>query len=359
MTEFEWLRANFKGKKVLITGHTGFKGSWMVCLLLELGAKVVGFSLPTSQKNVLFNSLNFTDKINHVSGDVRDYESFVRLLSSEKPEVVFHFAAQPLVHRSYKEPLHTLSTNVMGSVNVLEAVRNCEFVRSFVFVTSDKCYENHEWIWGYRESDQLGGKDPYSASKAAAEIIFSTYLRSFFIQNESLGAASVRAGNVIGGGDYAEDRIVPDIIRAVSSDSPITIRNPHATRPWQHVLEPLNGYLQLAAKLLNEPKSYSGSWNFGPDNSRLRTVLDVAETITGLLGEGVISVSGGGQVTQEANLLQLNCDKAKQLLNWYPKWTIDQTLQKTASWYKLVHAGEKAMKVNKHQIHEFFEKNKG
>ena len=241
--------SSFKGRRVFITGHSGFKGSWLAFLLNEIGAEVFGYALPPVGKNNHFELLGLAQLIEHVEADIRDEEKLTAAMGEIQPEFVFHLAAQALVRHSYSDPKTTFETNVMGSVNLLEAVRKCESVRSLVYITSDKCYENREWLWGYRENDQLGGHDPYSASKASAEMVFSAYARSFFFDRPDLGAASARAGNVIGGGDWAVDRIIPDCIRAIESDKPIHLRNPFATRPWQHVLEPIAGYLLLAAQL--------------------------------------------------------------------------------------------------------------
>ena len=303
----------FKGRRVFITGHTGFKGSWLAFMLHEAGAEVMGFGLPPSTKINHFDLLNLDKKIMHITGDIRDALVLSSAVKEFQPEFVFHLAAQALVRPSYDNPVDTFSTNVQGSVNLLDAIRQCDSVRSLVYVTSDKCYENLEWVWGYRESDQLGGRDPYSASKAAAEIIFSSYVRSFFDQRPMLGAATVRAGNVIGGGDWAVDRIVPDCIRSIQSGVPILLRNPDATRPWQHVLEPLAGYLLLAAKLYKEPKNWGGSWNFGPSTNQVRTVKSVAEVIVGHIGKGQVEVVKSKTQLHEARLLQLNCDKANQI----------------------------------------------
>jgi CDP-glucose 4,6-dehydratase len=250
----------------------------------------------------------------------------------------------------------TFDTNVMGSVRVLDAVRRCASVRSLVHITSDKCYENVEWVWGYRETDRLGGYDPYSASKAAAEVIFSAYARSYFATRSDLGAATTRAGNVIGGGDWAADRIVPDCIRAIRAGEPIRLRNPHATRPWQHVLEPLSGYMLLAVLLQRQPAKFGGgSWNFGPTTQTVRTVHDVAKTIVKHLGRGKTEVDEGGAAgNHEAALLQLNCDKAHQLLQWYPRWTVDETLAATAEWYGAVLDGTPAEKITRAQVYRYF-----
>jgi CDP-glucose 4,6-dehydratase len=285
---------------------------------------------------------------------VRDVAKLTAAMREFQPEFVFHLAAQALVRLSYTDPQATFGTNVMGSVNLLEAVRHCESVRSLVYITSDKCYENQEWIWGYREDDRLGGQDPYSASKAAAEIAFSAYARSFFPHRPELGAASARAGNVIGGGDWAADRIVPDCIRAIRAGQPIRLRHPKSTRPWQHVLEPLSGYLLLAARLRESPATYAGAWNFGPPSGEARTVLNVAECIISRFGRGSISVEPDGAGLHEAQLLQLNCDKAQQLLGWRTRWNMEKTLAMTADWYKAVSEGVEASVVTRQQLREYF-----
>lgn len=344
----------FSGKRVFITGHTGFKGSWLAFILSEAGAEVTGYALHPHTAVNHFDLLELDRKMKHIVGDVRDSEMLEKTVHDFEPEFVFHLAAQALVRPSYDDPITTFSTNVMGSVNLLETVRLCESVRSLVYITSDKCYENVEWIWGYRENDQLGGRDPYSASKAAAELVFSTYARSFFEQRPMLGAASTRAGNVIGGGDWAVDRIIPDCIRAIEADEPVRLRNPRATRPWQHVLEPLAGYLLLAARLYEEPKKWGGSWNFGPSTEQVRTVKNVAEIIVGHIGKGRVEVVESMMKVHEARLLQLNCDKANQLLGWYPRWDVEKTLEATALWYKTVMYGGDAEAITRAQIKEFF-----
>ena len=344
----------FSGKKILVTGHTGFKGSWLAFLLNEMGAEVMGYALPPVTKVNHFNLLDLERKIKHVVGDIRNSSLLAGTLNKFQPEFVFHLAAQALVRPSYDNPIETFSTNVMGSVNVLDAVRKCKSVRSLVTITSDKCYENVEWIWGYRENDQLGGRDPYSASKAAAEIVFSSYVRSFFEQRPSLGAATARAGNVIGGGDWAVDRIIPDCIRAIEADDPIRLRNPGATRPWQHVLEPLAGYLLLVANLYEEPKTWGGAWNFGPYTNEVCTVQKVAEVMIGHLGKGSIEIVESETQVHEARFLNLNCDKARHLLGWRPYWNVEQTLEATALWYKTAMNGGDAEQITRAQIHEYF-----
>jgi len=355
MKNTHYLNQSFANKKVLITGHTGFKGSWLALLLNEMGADVLGFALPPATVDNHFDLLGLDKKIKHVVGDIRDASLLASTMNKFQPEFVFHLAAQALVRPSYDDPAATFSTNVIGSVNLLDAVRFCESVRSLVYITSDKCYENVEWIWGYRENDQLGGRDPYSASKAAAEIVFSSYECSFYEQRPLLGAATTRAGNVIGGGDWAVDRIIPDCIRAIEAGDPICLRNPGATRPWQHVLEPLSGYLLLAERLYEEPQSWGGSWNFGPSTTHeVRTVQNVAEVIIGHLGKGSIEIIESETQVHEAHLLQLNCDKAHQLLGWYPRWHVEKTLEATAIWYKTIMNGGNAEQITGAQIRSFF-----
>jgi CDP-glucose 4,6-dehydratase len=348
------MKNTFRNKKVFITGHTGFKGSWLAFLLNEIGADVMGFALPPATSINHFDLLGLDKKIRHVVGDIRDAGLLNSTLSKFQPEYVFHLAAQALVRPSYDDPVATFSTNIIGSVNLLDAVKCCNSVRALVYVTSDKCYENVEWAWGYRENDQLGGRDPYSASKAAAEIVFSSYARSFFEQRPLLGSATARAGNVIGGGDWAIDRIIPDCIRAIEAGKSIQLRNPNATRPWQHVLEPIAGYLLLAERLYEDPKNWDGSWNFGPSVNEVGTVKNVAETIFGHLGKGSIEIVESKEQAHEARLLQLNCDKARQFLGWQPRWSTEKTLKATALWYKTVMSGGSAEQITRTQIYEFF-----
>lgn len=347
---FEQLR----GRRIFITGHTGFKGSWLAFILYEAKAKIRGFALPPATEVNHFDLICLSDKVEHIVGDIQDAEHLSRALTEFQPEIVFHLAAQALVRPAYEDPVGTFSTNVMGSVHLLDAVRQCPSVRSLVYITSDKCYENVEWLWGYRETDQVGGRDPYSASKGAAELIFSSYERSFFERNLQLGAASARAGNVIGGGDWAIDRIIPDCIRAIEADQPVCLRNPQATRPWQHVLEPLSGYMQLAARLLDEPKRWSGAWNFGPSTHEVRTVHTVADAIVSHIGRGGVKIEGASPQLHEARLLQLNCDKAHQLLQWATRWHVDETLKQTALWYKAWLEDRDMEAVTRSQVHAFF-----
>lgn len=345
---------SFAGKKVFITGHTGFKGTWLTFLLKELGANVMGYALSPGTQPSHFNLLGLDKKITHLVGDIRSSSDLHKALQSFEPEYVFHLAAQALVKKSYVDPATTFETNVMGSLNLLDAVKSCDSVHSLVYITSDKCYENLEWVWGYRETDRLGGHDPYSASKAAAEHVFSAYYRSFLNTKKEFGAATARAGNVIGGGDWSEDRIVPDCVRAVKEERPVILRNPYSTRPWQHVLEPISGYLALAHALRNKPEETSGAWNFGPSTDEVRTVFQVAHSIVQNLGHGSIETNESDRFQHEANLLQLNCDKARMLLNWKPRWTVDKTLLETALWYKTWLNYGDIEAITKNQIYDYF-----
>lgn len=346
--------ASFAGRRVFVTGHTGFKGSWLCLLLSRAGAEILGYALEPETTPNHFDMLGLSNKIHHVLGDVTNGAHLKETMSSFQPEYVFHLAAQALVKRSYDDPTGTFATNVMGSVNLLDAVRHSDSVRSLVYITSDKCYENVEWIWGYRENDRLGGHDPYSASKAAAEILFSAYARSFFSNRPQLGAASTRAGNVIGGGDWSVDRIIPDCVRSIESGLTINLRNPSATRPWQHVLEPLSGYILLAAGLREDPTRFAGAWNFGPGTQEVRTVQDVAQTMVSKLGRGSLGDVDSSVVHHEAQLLQLNCDKAKQLMGWNPRWGMDKTLEATADWYAAWLSGQDMRVVSEAQVTDYF-----
>ena len=346
----------FTGKKVFITGHTGFKGSWLAYLLYKSGANVTGFALPPENSRSHFNLINLENNINHIIGDIRDRELIFEVIKKSKPDVVFHLAAQALVKSSYLDPVDTFLTNFVGSLNVLDAIKHSETVRSLVYITSDKCYENIESPIGYKEIDRLGGRDPYSASKAAAEILFSCYARSFFKDKLLLGSASARAGNVIGGGDWAIDRIIPDCIRSIELNKPILLRNPNATRPWQHVLEPLSGYILLASKLYENPIEYGGSWNFGPSvNEKVFTVKSVADRLIKHIGKGIVNIDKSNSDHHEAQLLQLNCDKANKLLNWHPNWDTEQALKATALWYKSFIEGQDVEKFTLSQIEDYFE----
>lgn len=348
--------AAFRGRRVLITGDTGFKGAWLSFLLTEAGAEVCGFALPAAER-ASFPLLGLAERTHHFDGDIRDADAVKQAFSQWQPEFLFHLAAQPLVRLSYAEPKMTFDTNVAGSVNVLEAVRETASLRSVVYVTSDKCYKNREWVFGYRETDELGGHDPYSASKAVAELVFSSYTDSFFVRMPHLGVASARAGNVIGGGDWSADRIVPDSITALQQNQPIRLRNPRATRPWQHVLEPLCGYILLAIRLGENPQRYSGAWNFGPRADSVRPVQDLSEQIVREWGSGEVVVTTEANAPHEAGLLQLNCDKSYHLLNWKPRWEFERTVRETVAWYREVNDAASAVAVTRRQIHEYLESN--
>lgn len=345
----------FNRKKILITGDTGFKGSWLALWLKTLGADVYGYALPAENNHSHFKVAGLNSAITHFDGNLLDYELLKRVFDKIQPEIVFHLAAQALVRYSYNEPKLTFDTNVSGSVNILEIVRNSDSVKSLVYVTSDKCYKNKEWIWGYRENDELGGHDPYSASKAAAEIVFASYVDSFFYQNPGIGLGSVRAGNVIGGGDWAEDRIVPDCIRSLMNNSDIVIRNPKSVRPWQHVLEPLYGYLLLAMNLYENPKDFSGSWNFGPEIDSFRTVHEIANKIICVFGKGKLSFTSNDKNKLETNLLHLNCDKAICNLGWKPVWDFETSVKRTAEWYKNYLMGTDPQSLSLKDINQFME----
>ena len=343
----------FAGKRVVLTGNTGFIGSWLSLWLAELGAEVTGVALPAKSHNVLFHNLAAAKLINHVDCDIRDLEATCRVILAARPQVIFHLAAQALVRFSYNDPQVTFATNVLGSVNVLEAVRACESVGSLVYVTSDKCYVNKEWLWGYRENDELGGQDPYSASKACAELAFRAYSDSFLCKRTGLGAASTRAGNVIGGGDRSPDRIIPDTIAALEAGKPIVLRNPSSTRPWQHVLDPLCGYLMLATALAHDPKAFSGAWNFGPDERSIRTVEDVARVAVTAWGGGDIVHASDSHAPHEAKLLFLSSDKARRLLGWQARWDFERAVSATIDWYRAVNDGLAPVDVSRRQISDY------
>ncbi|MCK5576667.1 MAG: CDP-glucose 4,6-dehydratase [Sphingomonadales bacterium] len=345
--------SNLKGKRVLVTGSTGFKGSWLCQWLLELGADVYGFALAPEPDAPLFNQLKLDERIHQTIGDIRDIDAVNKVFADTKPEVVLHLAAQALVRRSYVEPKETFDTNVGGGVNLLEAVRASDTVRALVFVTSDKCYRNKEWAWGYRENDELGGADPYSASKAAVELVFGAYQQSYFKDKKDFLAASARAGNVIGGGDMSADRIVPDCIRALQAGNPIAVRNPNSTRPWQHVLEPLSGYLQVAARLLDGKENIAGSWNFGPNPENVLPVGDLVETAIEVWGSGSHAYAEERNAPHEAGLLMLSVDKAKSQLGWHPHWDFADAVGHTVKWYKRVGEGEDPVAVTLEQIRNF------
>lgn len=349
------LEHSFRGKRILLTGHTGFKGSWLAHWLAHLGADVTGYALAPEYARSHFELLDLENRITHVEADIRDAAAIRRVVEETRPDIVFHLAAQALVRRSYDQPKVTFDTNVSGAVNLLEALRPCDSLRALVFVTSDKAYLNKEWTWGYRESDELGGHDPYSASKAAAEMVFMAYRHSFFQSRPDVGVASARAGNVIGGGDWATDRVIPDCMRALRDGEPIELRNPQATRPWQHVLDPLHGYLVLAAALLDSPPAFSSAWNFGPEIERGMTVREIADRAVECWGSGRVIEDRDREAVFEHVLLQLCIDKAKLELGWLPLWSSAEAVERTVEWYLRVNDGEPAQDVTQSQILEFME----
>lgn len=336
MTEF--FDNLFKGKKVLVTGHTGFKGSWLSIWLNELGANVIGYSLDPCSSKDNFSLSGIKDHIVDIRGDIRDISSLNSLFKIHKPEIVFHLAAQPIVRTSYEQVKYTFDVNVMGTVNILEAIKSTDETRVGVIITSDKCYENNEWVWGYRENDRLGGSDPYSCSKACVELVVNSFRNSFFnterYSEHGKVLATVRAGNIIGGGDWSKDRIIPDCINSLESGREIVIRNPNAIRPWQHVLEPLNGYMHIAEEVLKNNINFSGAWNFGPEHESVITVREIVEKVIKHWGCGILKYLNNQAVVHEANLLNLDISKAKYLLGWTPRWSIDKAIEKTVEWYK-------------------------
>jgi len=335
----------YQNKTILITGHTGFKGSWLALWLSQLGANIIGYALPAPSEPSHFAILNLD--IESVIGDVRDSNKLKKVFAEYKPEIVFHLAAQAIVRRSYDDPVETLSTNIMGTVNVFEAARKSGTARAIINVTSDKCYANREWVWGYRENDPLGGYDPYSASKGCAELVTNSWRDSFFNlkdygKTHEILLASARAGNVIGGGDWAVDRLIPDIMRAASKNKKVEIRNPEATRPWQHVLEPLSGYLLLGQKLLEGRKEFADAWNFGPDNGVQVTVGEIAEQVKRIWPVSDFDFHKPDGQPHEAGKLHLDCAKARSMLNWSPVWDGKTAVEHTVRWYRAFH-DEKAI----------------
>ncbi len=325
--------ASWQGRRVFLTGHTGFKGAWATCLLHRLGAEVFGYAL-APEDDSLFNAARLADDVDHTIADIRDRERLTAALSRAEPSVVIHMAAQALVRRSYAEPVETYATNVMGTVHLLEAVRACPSVVAVVIVTSDKCYANNGWVWGYRETDALGGHDPYSNSKACAELVTDAYRKSFFSTPGAARVASARAGNVIGGGDWAEDRIVPDAIRAFMAGVPLQVRNPAATRPWQHVLDPVLGYLMLAERLLDGGNGVAEAFNFGPSPTRDVAVSEIVDRLVALWGPGASWEQAPGSHPHEAAMLTLDSAKAAARLGWKPTIGLDRALDMTVAWYK-------------------------
>ncbi|HUC17980.1 MAG TPA: CDP-glucose 4,6-dehydratase [Acetobacteraceae bacterium] len=340
----------WRGKRVFLTGHTGFKGGWLSLWLTRLGAQVTGYALPPEGERNLFTLARIEEVVASRFGDVRDAAGLAAAMRAADPEIVLHLAAQPLVRLSYEDPLSTFATNVMGTANLLEAARRCPSLRAMVMITSDKCYENREWDWPYRENEAMGGYDPYSASKGCAELAIAAWRRSYFNAPESPGVASVRAGNVVGGGDWSADRLVPDCIRAFSAGAPISIRSPRAIRPWQHVLEPLRGYMLVAERLWQAPRHYSEGWNFGPVQDDVKPVLWVVARVAELWGGGARWEVPGGTHPHEAIQLRLDSTKARAQLDWTPRIHLVQCLEWTVKWYREVYAGAPAQPVTVRQI---------
>jgi len=348
----------YKNRRVLVTGHSGFKGSWLCLLLNKLGADVYGYALEPPTNPSLFKEAKIDELITSFIGDIRDYEKLLGVMEKVQPEIVIHMAAQPLVRESYKFPIETYSTNVMGTVHLLEACRHTKSVKAIVNVTTDKCYENREWYWGYRENEPMGGYDPYSNSKGCSELVTSAYRNSYFnpkdYNKHGMAVATARAGNVIGGGDWAYDRLIPDFIRAISKGEKVKIRSPYAIRPWQHVLEPLTGYLTLGAKLYSEGAIYAQAWNFGPDDNDAQNVEWITKTICQLWGNGATYEVDNNPQPHEANYLKLDYSKAKAELEWIPKWNIETTLKTIVDWNKAFSFRKNMREVTDFQIESYF-----
>lgn len=328
----------WQNKRIFLTGHTGFKGSWLSLWLSSLGAQVIGYALSPPSKPSMFEICQIDQITDSTLADIRDQESLTQALHAARADIVIHMAAQTLVRKSYQNPVETYSVNVLGTVNLLDAVRANPGIRAVLNVTTDKCYENKEWVWGYRENDVLGGYDPYSSSKACSELITAAYRNSFFHPQEyashKVALASVRAGNVIGGGDWAHDRLIPDLIQALLSEDKLSLRNPRAIRPWQHVLEPLSGYLTLAQKLYTDGPGYAEAWNFGPDASDTQPVEWVAKRLCSIWGKAAQYEIKQKSLLHEASFLMLDCAKAKKELKWFPRWDLEKALEKVVEWYK-------------------------
>jgi len=343
----------WKNKTVLITGHTGFKGGWLSLWLSQLGANVVGYALAPPSTPSFFVATQLENHLHSIIGDVRDAEFFAKSVKHYQPEIIFHLAAQSLVRPSYQNPIETYATNVMGTVHVLDAARQCDSVRALVNVTTDKCYANREWVWSYRETDTLGGHDPYSNSKACSELVTDAFRSAFFNEKKTLGLASARAGNVIGGGDWSQDRLLPDIISAYYAKQPVVIRYPDAIRPWQHVLEPLSGYLLLAEKLYAEPQRFSQAWNFGPEQNDIKSVRWIVERMRKLMGNDVSWQLSDAVQPHEAQLLKLDSAKAKTHLAWYPHWPLEKTLDQTLHWYTAYYGQENVFDLSVKQLQQY------
>ena len=340
-----------------MTGHTGFKGSWLSLWLQHLGANLKGYSLEPPTDPAVVDTAKVAEGMESEIGDIRDLDKLQKSIGDFKPEIIIHMAAQPLVRLSYDIPVETYATNVMGTVHVLEAIRQVGGVKAVVNITTDKCYDNKEWVWGYRENERMGGADPYSNSKGCAELAIAAYRQSFFNEknyaDHGCAIASVRAGNVIGGGDWAKDRLIPDILRAFEKEQAVHIRYPNAVRPWQHVLEPLHGYLMLAEKLYTDGVAFAEGWNFGPDEADAMPVRWIVEHMVDQWGQGAAWELDGGEHPHEANYLKLDCSKAKSLLNWHPQWDLEEALKRIIAWHKAWLNGEDMRAVTLTEIKSF------
>ena len=345
----------FKGKRILITGHTGFKGSWLSMILINAGAKVTGYSLEPPTNPALFSLCNLESHMDSVIGDIRDLEYLKEVFQRVQPEIVLHLAAQPIVRDSYKNPVYTYETNVMGTVNICECVRLNPCVKSFLNVTTDKVYRNNEWEWGYRENEPLDGFDPYSNSKSCSELVTHSYINSFF-NDMNVAVSTARAGNVIGGGDFANDRIIPDCVRAAMKQEDIIVRNPHSTRPYQHVLEPLAIYLNIA-QAQYEDKSLAGFYNVGPDDSDCVTTGNLVNIFCQKWGDGIKWIDRYDGGPHEANFLKLDCSKIKRVFGWTPRWSVTNAVEKTVEWSKVYSNGGNIVECMEKQIKVFFERN--
>ncbi len=357
MVDFNFIKKNIEGKKVLLTGHTGFKGSWMLMLLNMFNAKVSGISLVPKNQNDIYNLINGDSLCDSIISDIRNKDQLREYVLKINPEIIFHFAAQPLVRESYKNPIETFETNIIGTANLLDAVRFIKTKCTIVVITTDKVYENKEWHYPYRENDRLGGYDPYSSSKAASELIIDSYRNSFFnpvnFKMHLKSIASARAGNVIGGGDWSEDRLIPDIIRSINSETNILIRNPNSVRPWQHVLEPLLGYLLLAINLDSNPLKFSSSFNFGPNDNDVLSVIEIANICVDYFKKGVVEIRNDVNSFHEASLLKLDINKSREYLGWQPKLSSLQSIAYTLDWYK--YSGNNEREYCMKQIKSYYE----
>jgi CDP-glucose 4,6-dehydratase len=348
----------WEGKKVFLTGHTGFKGGWLSLWLQSMGAELFGYSLKPNTSPSLFEVANVEESMESFFGDIRDIDTLKAKVIAFQPQIIIHMAAQPLVRLSYESPIDTYETNVMGTANILECARNVKSLKAFLNITSDKCYENKEWHWGYRETDQLGGYDPYSSSKACSELITAAYMNSYFNKDEynihGVGIATARAGNVIGGGDWANDRLIPDFIRSIATNKKLSIRSPYSIRPWQHVMEPLSGYITLVEYLYADGREYSGAWNFGPHDNEVRNVKWIAEKIYMLWGvKQEIDYGDNEEIPHEAKNLMLDCSKSKTILGWSPRLNLELALKNIYNWHD-AYDNKKNMKiVTLNQINDY------